>query len=86
MAERQAELFHQLVQQVLREVGLQRASMRAGGPAAARALPAVSAVERLVDFTLGEALAEGASDLHFEPQTGGVRIRVPRGRASSGTA
>ena len=76
MAERQAELFHQLVQQVLREVGLQRASMRAGGPAAARALPAVSAVERLVDFTLGEALAEGASDLHFEPQTGGVRIRV----------
>ena len=73
MAERQAELFHQLVQQVLREVGLQRAALHAGGSVSARALPTVSAVERLVDFTLSEALAEGASDLHFEPQTGGVR-------------
>lgn len=68
--------FHQLVQQVLRESELQRVSMRAGGSASVRALPAVSAVERLVDFTLGEAVAEGASDLHFEPQADGVRIRV----------
>lgn len=71
---RQNVRFHQLVQQVLRDIDHQQAQMYGG--ASVRPMEGVSPIKTLVDVVLEQAADEGASDIHVEPQATGARIRV----------